>query len=401
MKSLSHPPTRRAKAALASASLALAAALITSQAPGETGISLDWRAPAECPGEAQIMANVERLLGSRTARPAEPIEVVASVSRDKSGFRVRIETRKAEAQVRELRGASCAAIANATALILAMMIDPSVASAARATAPSGSSDPPAPAPPSPPPAAPAEAQTPPSPAGSVGTPAPAPSGAPGQPGTAVPSTRGPSAAPPRPSTPARAAAAPPPTSTPKRAAAALPAQAPPAPAVAPRLSFGLMGWAGADVGTLPGPTAGFGVTGLSRYGAQQFELGAGVWLDRSARIRERPPAGGDIGLVAMAAGTCRSLLQGIVVLSPCLALELGVMHASGFGVTTTQHASIFWAALRGGASLTYRPTESLGLVLRLEGVLPLTEPRFLLGGVGEVHQPTPGARGTLGVSYDL
>lgn len=389
MKSLPHPPRRRAKAALASTFLALAVALTASRAPGETGISLDWRAPADCPGEAQIMANVERLLGSRAARPAEPIEVVATVSRDAGGFRVRIETKRAEAQVRELRGASCAAIANATALILAMMIDPSVASAAAAKAPPP--DPPAPAPPEQAPAAPAalpapaEAQVPRAPAGSLEPSAPAPVSPSGAP-----------APPPRASTPPPAS-----TSTPARTAAPPPPQDARAPAAAPRLSFGLMAWSGIDVGTLPGPTAGFGVTGLSRYGAQQFELGAGLWLDRAATVPERPSAGGEIGLVAMAAGTCRSLLRGPVEIAPCLAIELGVMHARGFGVTSTQHASVFWAALRGGGAVTFRPTQALGLLVRIEGIAPITSPRFLLGGVGEVHTPTPGVRGALGVSYEL
>jgi hypothetical protein len=167
------------------------------------------------------------------------------------------------------------------------------------------------------------------------------------------------------------------------------------------VSSGLLAWAGLDVGSLPGAAVGFGVTGLARYGAQQFELGAGVWPDRSATIPERPSAGGDISLVTLAPGTCRTLLSGVIELSPCAALEIGLMHARGFGVTSTEHVSVFWAAARGGGALTFKPVRRLGLLLRIEGVVPLTAPRFLIGGVGEVHKPSPGGRGAVGVSYDL
>lgn len=352
---------RRSAAVPASACIALAVALATPSALGDTGIALDWRAPAECPSQDQIIAKVEKLLGSRKARPAAPIEVTASVSRETNGFRVRIEAQRAEAQARELKGASCAAIANATALILAMMIDPSVASDVAKKTPPNPPDPPAPDAPKPPlAAAPAEPEV-----------------------THIP------AAPPRASTPPQAASIP-------------PAQAAREPSRAePIVSSGLLAWAGLDVGSLPGPAAGFGVNVLARYGAQQFEIGAGVFPERSATIPERPSAGGKIGLTTVTAGTCRTLLPGFIELSPCVALELGLMHARGFGVTSTERVSVFWAAARGGGTLAFRPITRLGLLLRIEGVVPLTAPRFLLGGVGEVHKPSPGARGALGISLDL
>lgn len=154
---------------------------------------------------------------------------------------------------------------------------------------------------------------------------------------------------------------------------------------------------GADVGALPGVTFGFGATAVVRYGVQRFELGVGAWLDQSATLADRPSTGGDIGLIAGAAGACRDLLSGPVDLAPCVALELGSMHAEGFGVTSPEQNEAFWAALRGGGALAFAPVGRLWLVLRLEAVVPLVAPTFILGGVGQVHQPGPGGRGSLGV----
>jgi hypothetical protein len=56
--------------------------------------------------------------------------------------------------------------------------------------------------------------------------------------------------------------------------------------------------------------------------------------------------------------------------------------------------------LRGGGALAFAPVSRLWLVLRLEAVVPLVAPTFILGGVGgvgQVHQPGPGGRGALGV----
>lgn len=383
---------------LASAGLLLAIALAPSHARADAGIALDWRAPAECPSADQVMAKVDRLLGNRTARPAAPIAVVASVARDGSSFRVRIEARRAETQVRELKGASCTAVANATALILAMMIDPSVASA---DADAGAAEKA--------PAAPADTHAPSAPKPPISTAAGEPAetakpSAPGENAEDLPAPHSPNApagpAPPAPSGPPKPPAAPPRTETSEKPAAPAKTKAPPSDS-GPAVSSGLMAWAGVDVGSLPGAAVGFGIAGLARYGATQFELGAGVFPDRSATLPERPSAGGDIGLVALSAGVCRALLEGLVELSPCASLELGLMHAAGFGVPSTERASVFWAGARGGGALTLRPVKPLGLHLRVEGLVPLTAPRFLLDGVGEVHQPSPGLRAALGVSLGL
>ena len=97
----------------------------------------------------RFFAEVDRLLGPSGARPAQPINATATVSGDElRGFRVHLETTAGgPTRVRELKGASCAALADATALILALMIDPGAVAVERDAGPpeDAASLPPAPA----------------------------------------------------------------------------------------------------------------------------------------------------------------------------------------------------------------------------------------------------------------
>lgn len=123
-------------------------------------VALRWSAPSGCPGGDKVLSEIDRLLGERGARPPKPIQATATVAQDEhGGFRVHLETQgDGEARVREVRGASCAAIADATALILALMIDPAAVAerdpAAPAPPPAPPRRPPPPAPPASPPRAP-------------------------------------------------------------------------------------------------------------------------------------------------------------------------------------------------------------------------------------------------------
>ncbi len=118
-------------AVVAAALAATSATPAAASGPPER-IDLHWNAPAECPTADVVRAEVDRLLGPSSARPPSPIPVAAAVSRDDQGaWQVHLETPgEGTTRVREIHGASCAAIADATALILALMIDPAAVAAA-------------------------------------------------------------------------------------------------------------------------------------------------------------------------------------------------------------------------------------------------------------------------------
>lgn len=121
----------------------------------EADVVLDWAAPATCPSGAEVRAQTLRLLGGKPRPlPGGTPRIRARVEAGLA-WRVVIESGAGPTLRRRLLEAnSCAGLADATALIVALMIDPDAVAAAR-PGPS-----PAPAPPSPPePAQPARRAT--------------------------------------------------------------------------------------------------------------------------------------------------------------------------------------------------------------------------------------------------
>jgi hypothetical protein len=120
-----------------------------AQPPPHGQLLLEWNAPAECPSVEDLRAAVARLLGGKVELPpGRMVEVRATVTPG-STWHVELEAgADAQKNRRALDSASCAELADATALIVALMIDANAVAAS----------PPRPA--SPPPAAPAAVAVP-------------------------------------------------------------------------------------------------------------------------------------------------------------------------------------------------------------------------------------------------
>ncbi len=344
-------------------------------------VNLTWTAPSGCPTKEDVVAEVDRLLGASGARPAKPIQVSASVTKETTGaFRVRLATPAAGGpRTREVKGASCDAVANVTAVILALMVDPS---AAIAVAPSAAPSPSAtPAPPSDP---------------TLSTPLPAPSPVP----TISTSADGSSTA-----TSVVSPTAPPPFSSyelpskPPILASSSSSPAGPTPTGSaravvqspPPIAFGVSAAALLDVGSLPGVAPGFEGAGALLFGAYRLELGVSAFPDQTATLSDLPSAGGRIGLVAGFARACRDIFPFIqknqhFELSPCVAFELGRLHAKGFGVESPDEGEALWLAARVGASFVWRPQQRFALSVQAGAVFPFSRPSFTIEGAGAVFR---------------
>jgi len=77
-----------------------------------------------------------------------------------------------------------------------------------------------------------------------------------------------------------------------------------------------------------------------------------------------------------------------VRLAPCLSVELGRMHAAGFGVTRPDSGSAPWFALKTGALAVWDAWDHVALTARVELVVPPFRPSFVLEGPREVHRPS-------------
>ncbi len=343
-------------AGLAAITVASLAASTPARAAGGDRVVLRWSAPEGCPDGSWITHEVDRILGDESPRPAVPLDVSATVTTGADvNFKVRLETQgKGGARVRELRGESCNAVADATALLIALMIDP--AAVARASKPAP-----------PPPAAPAPLP-----------PAPPP--------------------PPTPAPPPRVVPPPPPAPAPPSLPVSA-AHADAAPERPRRPPFGLQAWAAADAGSLPGVSFAAGGEAAVLVGAFRVELGGGVWVDRPATLAQMPNAGGEVGLALGWAGACWLALRSTKVqIGPCLGQELGRLHADGFGVTSTGSGSALWSALRAGGLLAWSPVPRIAGVIRLDAAVPFARPTFTVDGLGAVFRSSPVVgRATTGV----
>jgi len=106
------------------------AALVCAEALAKEPVSLSWKAPAGCPTEADVRAEIDRLLG--TSKAEAPLEVIVIVTRNEAGrHHAKLDIKGEDGPTtREVDAASCAAVSDAAALIVAMTIDPAAALAA-------------------------------------------------------------------------------------------------------------------------------------------------------------------------------------------------------------------------------------------------------------------------------
>ncbi len=240
---------------------------------------------------------------------------------------------------RSIEAGTCSGLANATALIVAIMVDPDRAGAA-ASAPAASTAAPAPAPPPPPAVQPQ-------------TPAPAP----------------PAAAP-----------------------APLPADGPgsrPSPIGPPRWAAGA--WALVDTSTLPSVAYGVGGGVAVLLWHLRADAAVGFLPPSTYRVSSESGVGADMSLWAGSIDLAYVLSRGPLELA--LGAGAEVAHISAIGVALNEPVvgvpgGATWPALRAGATLTAPIYKPIFLRLSVDAVAPLQRPKFVIDPLGTVHQPS-------------
>lgn len=133
-------------------------AVARAEEPPPLPLELAWEAPAGCPDAASVTARVEAIL---RGPPAAPVAVVARGKVERAGatFRLALTLRTGDLEeTRAIDAGSCAALAEAAAVVVALAIDPSKEDAS--PEPAAPPEPPPPPEPAPPPSAPAPRRKP-------------------------------------------------------------------------------------------------------------------------------------------------------------------------------------------------------------------------------------------------
>lgn len=334
-----------------------------------------WRAEGDCPSEGQVRGEVARLLGG--VIPGEAPAVDARVERAANAWRLRLRV-GAESE-RRLEAASCALLAEATALIVALAIDPVrvVETTETTTVPSEPLDG---TPDEPPIELPVE---PPVEDASPSLALASPRG--GVPGEALVRPEEPEAI-------ERTRAVEPPVervTNGRGNANAAPNDGEPRPRPPPLEGMGLALVGGLELGGLPLPSALFGLELRMPIGAFVVEVGAHVGTPREVISSSDDALGARLGLGLVRGALARPFVLGPTRLAPRAVVELGVTGGRGFGISDPARGLTTWAAVGLGVALDL-PVARRGRVgLVADALVPLWRPGFVVEPAGELHRAAP------------
>lgn len=156
-----------------------------------------------------------------------------------------------------------------------------------------------------------------------------------------------------------------------------------------RFSAGARG--GFTFGTLPRPAPGGALSVAWLPGAFRLEVDAKMWGEQSQSI-EDTPSGADLLLRSLGVRAClRARSSPRLELSPCVGSELHLLRARGFGSDANYDTNANWPALTGGLLGLVKLTSKVALRADIEGQIPLARPRFFVERIGTVHRIPPWA----------
>ncbi len=354
----------------------VAHAAVLSEPPPVAGVRLRWHAPAgTCPAEGPLQARVQALVDGSTQGLDAVAVVVAPRSAEREGrWRLDLRLRWAGGtDDRVLHAGDCAALADATVVLVAVLAAPLAASrrltAVPARTPDAPSWPPAPAISTDGPLV--DELDPPEPLLSPSSVLPAPASPPPVSLTSVSLT-----------------------------SASLPPASPVSPSLPQRRGTfarvaGVAGWGA----LLPGGDFGVALAlgGLLRRVRLE---GAATFLPARARTLA-DGTGGTMALAAGALRACPRLLGPTLELSLCGAVEAGASWSRSVGVTPPRRSAGPWFALALGGALDWWFSPQIALHLGVDVLFAPVTTRYALGEQDLFGSRQVLVRGALGLTFSL
>ncbi len=328
---LSSAPVRRRWPICALVAIAFVPAVPGSAHAADPALPLElsWDAPAQCPEASIVVHRVEQLVRGNLLETPKVVASARIESAPNGGLHLALTLRTGGVEeTRALEGPSCSALAEATAVVIALAIDPS----------------------------------------SLDAPAPI-EAAPAAPDPVPPA-----------STPV--APAPPPKLAPAADAPSTQSRARPL-----RIAVGL--GASADVGSLP--SVGAGLVGAAGVRFHRFRAGilGNLWSRQSPMFGAS--GGASFDMIELGAFGAYMIPLGPIAIGPGAAIEATYMRVQGFGIRAPRSSSTLWPSAVAGARLEVPLGRWLGLFSRADALFPIGAPIFTLPTSGEavhLHQPS-------------
>ncbi len=321
-----------------------------------------WDAPPGCPSQLEVEAHVAAMLAGSQRSAPEGTRIAFTVVREADGFRLQAVLHGPDsAGTRSLSAQDCASLAEAAALMAAIVVDPAATPVARPS--------------------PAERRVEvPVPEDSLTDPTvpPPPPAAPKPTPIERPQSRAPEPEPP------------------------LPPDPPPRRRDRPRGELGLD--AGLGLGALPRPAALVRLRGAVRTRHLAVGLRVSAWLPREAPVPGHAAVGGRFWLATAGVYACGILRGGRRVELPlCAAGDVGAVFGEGTGDLAVARSAVSpWVGLSVGPGLDVAVHPRLALSARAEGLAVVGRPHFEITGYGAPCCATVvGGQFTLGLSVRL
>lgn len=325
-------------------------------APASAPVEFRWDAPSEgCPGEPEVLAELERLLGTPLAELERGrLTAIARVRLEADGrWDLRLWTvGEADTRQRSMVGRDCKVLADAAALLAAMAIDPNVLARIETSE-----------------AALAQAEG----AQDVAEPEPVP-----EPDPVPEPEPDPEPAPEHEPDP-EFHTIPPPIDPPR-----------------PRPTIGLRAQGGVSLGDLPdvGPVVRLALA-MQWWRASgpgvRVELEGHYGFTRAIRLVDEPERGGDLQHAFAALRGCPVLRHAPSELEfpICAGVEAGALIGEGVGFPTVGTGAIPWVAVDLALGIVWNPVPRFALGLTAEPWVALTRQRFRIEGEGVLWRPLP------------
>ncbi len=325
------------------ATTTLVGLIATRSASADLPLVLDWQAPAACPDASFVIRRVEKIRHG-AKRDVGTVIVHARIERrSPERFELVLTVRANGAEeTRSVAASSCMALAEASAVVIALAIDASREAAAEITPP--------------PPSA----------------PEPVESKEPEAPPASAPPLRGDGAS----------------SQKPLREMRETQELTPAAPVSSRRFSFALGAFVSS--GILPLPSA--GVLGAGSLRIDRFRAG----LVGTVSFRQRPifgnTAGASFDMIGAGAYGAYLVSLGPLAIGPAAGLEANFVRVEGYGIKTPQASRAVWPTAVFGARAELRISRYLGLFALADLAFSLGAPRFTLltsdeGNDVRLHEP--------------
>lgn len=364
-----RPASPRLRGLLA---LALVVASLGTSAEARAQLDLRWEAPAGCPDREEVLEKIRAMAGS-ALDGAEELSVEAKITRQARRSRLDLSVRDGQrVERRVITSDSCAALAGATAVTLALLLGVEQKLADPPDESRSAADP------------------------NAGQSSERASASEGDARASEASALAEDAAGEANDSPDDDASA----------SAAAPSSAPRAASAERRWAFVVRApFVAADLGPLPRPALGIGLGLGLRHGAWALSLSG--HLSRSQTVAGTlalvESSGAELERATAHLALCRGWRASHFELAPCLGLALELVSARGIGEGVSPRARrALWPAPGLGAVAHWYILESFAFFATVGGNLELSRPRFVIQELGEVERLGPASlSGAFGVEWIL